>query len=439
MMSGGGELGSMTPVMMTGAGCELSESKKPAAEPKWKGKNLYLTSLINTSIWGIKAFEDNPDTGKVNQLDVILPTIICKLNLHKDCALPIGMGIVKFNKKVHMVGGEFTDLNPTEAGSSFLGSNQFQSSEKVYEFDPTDKCFREVPDYALPLPMPQPIVANIMGKVYVLHGDHFCNEHGRPEKPSLAFQVLEFNHHSGSYYWETLPPPAFYTEGSPEYSCYCKHKLGVIGHRLFIYTHYGTHIFDVKKQLWDYGKGDLWPLRGLPTATTLSSMVTSSGPYLKKTKIADIGHGQDRYFIVVGCDYLHNDDRVFATVVNDEGVMSDIQWLPNPFPDEYYPFEEIKVIELLEDDEQEDGHLSNIFCVVYVSVAKGFLGLSVFRVSLLSPMVVVESTDRKPYLCREDKKEGKGEDEFLEVENLETRCYSMEGVVNPFLIDAFFL
>ncbi|CAL1354838.1 unnamed protein product [Linum trigynum] len=294
MMTGGGESGSMAPVMMTG---ESLEYKNPVTEPKWKGKTLYLTFRHNTSMRAIKVFEDrHNDLGETH-----VPEPVCKLDMYNDCALPVGMGLIKLNKKVYFVGGETTSLkDPFGTVRSMRGeaSQFFQSSDKVYEFDPSDLpnnttcCFREIPDYHLPIPTPQPIVANIRGKVYVLSGDHISRKLGSPEKPELSFQVLEFNPLSKSYHWKTLPLPHSYIA---DYNNFGErtYNMGVVGHRLFIIQppmEGGEllHIFDAHTQSWESHEDgfDLLP----PPAITLSGLLTSSGPYLKKTKrSSDIG------------------------------------------------------------------------------------------------------------------------------------------------------
>ncbi|CAL1408660.1 unnamed protein product [Linum trigynum] len=206
------------------------------------------------------------------------------------------------------------------------------------------------------------------------------------------------------------------------------------------------HIFDAHTQSWEYHEDGfrLFP----PPAMTLSSLLTSSGPYHKKTKISDIGQGKkDSYFIVVGTEcHFDRYDRVFAAVVDFDGVMSDLQYLRDPLPAGFRPLGDCKVIDLLEEDEQDDdGHLSSIFCVVYISCDCDQLALSVFRVSLLSPMVVVTPTDEPPYLSRQDKGEEEASDDesgggdSLNVDILEKRIYALGDAYPNELSDAFFL
>ncbi|CAI0553557.1 unnamed protein product [Linum tenue] len=339
-------------------------------------------------------------------------------------------------------GGKSGSMAPVMMTGGSLEYKKNPATEPKWKDLPnkTTCCFREIPDYRLPIPMPQPIVANIRGKVYVLHGDPITGEPGCPGKPELAFQVLEFDHCSKSYRWRTLPIPPFYDVYSSFFGEW-RGNVGVVGPRLFMLQLCEgveiVHIFDSVKETWESQNEDEFPLDYMP-CRNLSSLLISQ----RTERGSGMVHATDGYFIAIGNEcQLACQARVFATVANFHGVMSDVQFLPDQLPAEFHPLAECNVIDLLE----KDHGTSITFCVLYVANKRALLALSVFRVWLLSSMVVVKPEDGSPYLSREDKGEGGASDDgprggaYLGVEILETHFFSMGEICPIDIADAFFL
>ncbi|KAH7863216.1 hypothetical protein Vadar_014888 [Vaccinium darrowii] len=181
----------------------------------------------------------------------------------RDMKYPAGMGLMRVNSKLYMVGGFFAPWHGKE--NLCLGA---------YLVDPTNEEIPLVPDVSFPkffAPKLFPTVVTIKGKTYVFT---------RPCYAPVGRSFEVFDH--STLNWKPMEdPPLFKTEhGAYFYFAW--------GHKIVIHNCRRFSIFDTKKLLWEDGDSffERWVNDGRPLPTGTAAEI-EEGLYIAMSLYLD--------------------------------------------------------------------------------------------------------------------------------------------------------
>ena len=251
------------------------------------------------------------------------PPVFKVLNMVAN-GFPYGMRFFVRESKLYLVGGEksaegvsmeqlYYEEDDIEVDSSFgtQGASPYiYVSDLTTPDSITDLC--KLPTAMLG-PKPNPYIAEVEGKIYVLYG----NPYFYPQD-DILFPTFEVYDPSVGQ-WEALPDPPFYPrENWIDVEEFEVHAISVMGTSIYVKAGKNYHSYNVNTKIWD----------SLGSKFSATPLIHPMQPCIQPAKIVP---PYDDIFIG-----LHS-ATAFAVLIHSDGTSPSYQFLDEVF-DEYYKY-----------------------------------------------------------------------------------------------------